>query len=109
MSDDYDDYDDYDEETYEYDDEIVRTLSTGREVAIEVSCSIVVGSYTPEHLTADPYYSTPAESGDAEIHDYSVDDVYSDGEPVYSELTQAEKDECNAFALDWAEDMRNNL
>ena len=109
MRDDYDDYDDYDEDVYEYDDEIVRTLSTGREVAIDVSCTITVGSYTPAHLTADPYYSTPAESGDAEIYEYSVDDVYSDDEPVYSELTQAEKDECNAFASDWAEDMRTSL
>ncbi len=54
---------------------------------------VYLTSYTPAHLTADPYYSSPEEceyeNGDIEIEEWSVTDVDSGGDPSF--LDEADK------------------
>lgn len=54
---------------------------------------VYLTSYTPAHLTADPYYSSPEEceyeNGDIEPEEWSVTDVDSEGDPSF--LDEADK------------------
>lgn len=54
---------------------------------------VYLTSYTPAHLTADPYYSSPEEceyeNGDIEIENWTVTDVDSEGDTSF--LDEADK------------------